>query len=72
MREVSCDWLKDIRWRDSIVVFFKPLIELLGAFRVFGQLGQKNVEEFLWNQTRKCSVAIPVPQQSLQSTETRI
>lgn len=70
MREMSYDWLKDIGGWDSIAVFFKPLVECLNAFWVFGEFGQKSVKEFLWNEARKSSVAIPVPQQSLQSQET--
>lgn len=65
--EVSRDWLKDVGWWDRIVVFQEPLIQLLDAFRVFGQFRQKSFKLFLWHETRKSSVAVPVPQQSLRS-----
>lgn len=65
--EVSRDWLKDVHGRDSVVVLYEPLIQLLDAFGVFGKFGQKNFKLFLWNETRKSSVTVAVPQQSLQS-----
>lgn len=67
--EVSCDWLKDVGWRDRIVVFQEPLVQLLDAVWVFGQFRQKSFKQFLWHEARKSSVAVPVSQQSLRSRD---
>lgn len=70
MVEVSCDWLKDVRGRNGVVVSDEPAVQQFEAFGVFAQFGQKNFKQFLRNETRKSSVTVPVPQQSLWSRDT--
>lgn len=63
--EVSCDWLQSVGGRDSVVVLKEPPMKLLDAFWVFREFGQKCFKLFPWDEARKGSVAVPVPQQSL-------
>lgn len=67
MGEPGGDWLEDISGRDRVVVPQKPLLQPLKAVCVPGKLGEKKLELLLWDEARKRTVAVPVPQQALQN-----
>lgn len=63
--EVSCNWLEDVGGGDGVVISHKPPFQLLDAIWLLRKFRQEGVELFLWDEARKSSVAVPVPQQSL-------
>lgn len=71
MGEVSCYWLQDVGGRNRVVVLQEPALQLLEAFGVFGQFGQKKLKLSLRDETRKIPGAVPVSQEALWSPKTQ-
>lgn len=62
---MSCNWLEDVGGGGSVVISHKPPFQLRDAIWLLRKFRQEGVELFLWDEARKSSVAVPVPQQSL-------